>query len=222
MKHGRGFTLIEMLVALAIVATMSAMAWRGLDVLINSREVARLKDESVAGWQSAAQQWRLDLDRLRTAEASPAFQLAGTQAPEAIIWSDGVAILSIRSDEGLQVVAWGLSPDAEGVMRWSRWASRPLVTLDQWRGALAIAPRALADERAAREVGHPRVQTVPLKTWQVEHHELGRWSAAANGWRSLSVPTGIRVTLGVHDDEALGSGSVLLGWSSALERGTRP
>ena len=45
-RCGRGFTLLELLVAIAILAFVSIIAWRGLDSLVNTR--ARLEPEGEA------------------------------------------------------------------------------------------------------------------------------------------------------------------------------
>ena len=38
-----GFTLVEVLVALVVMATMAGMAWRGIDALVKSREIAQAR-----------------------------------------------------------------------------------------------------------------------------------------------------------------------------------
>ena len=49
---GRGFTLVEVLVALVVMATMAAMAWRGIDALVRSREIAQVRLAQTARLQT--------------------------------------------------------------------------------------------------------------------------------------------------------------------------
>lgn len=119
-RPGRGFTLVEVLVALMLMALMSAMAWQGLDGMLRSREVTQAAIDRTALLQTVLAQWEQDLDQIQ---------------PSGVVGApldfDGLRLrFTRRQPEGLQVVVWML---AEG--RWSRWASRPVTRLAELRAA---------------------------------------------------------------------------------------
>ena len=64
-RGSAGFTLVEVLVALVVMATMAAMAWRGIDALVRSRETAQGHLAQTARLQTVMAQWELDLRALQ-------------------------------------------------------------------------------------------------------------------------------------------------------------
>jgi len=216
--QARGFTLIELLVALVIMATLSIMAWRGLDVLVNSREQAREIDSSVSGWNAALTQWRLDLERLDGAAESAAFWLSNSVAPAAVTRVQEGIVLSLRTSDGMRVVAWGLRPDERGILRWTRWVSAPLLTLQQWRQAIDAAAQALT--QSSSDIGGERVQTVAARAMQLEVYGEQGWAAMAPGAQLQQAPHGLRLTLVVEKDEAVGTGNMVATWVSPKVRGS--
>ncbi|MDQ2927627.1 MAG: prepilin-type N-terminal cleavage/methylation domain-containing protein [Pseudomonadota bacterium] len=118
MKRGRpehGFTLVEVLVALVIMAIMSLMAWQGVDGISRTREANQVRLEQTMRLQTVISQWEQDLAALQESTAVPA------------LTCDGQSVrLTRRTDGGLQVVAWSLRPDATH-STWQRWAG-PAVT----------------------------------------------------------------------------------------------
>ena len=58
----RGFTLVELLVALVVMAIMAALSWRGLDVMLRSREITQARVDEVASLENVIRQWDSDLD----------------------------------------------------------------------------------------------------------------------------------------------------------------
>ncbi len=63
--HTRGFTLLELVAALAIFALMSVMAYGGVSALINTREGLDVSYERLQNWQLATHRLRLDLTQVR-------------------------------------------------------------------------------------------------------------------------------------------------------------
>ena len=60
--QARGFTLVEVLVALVGLALMAGLSWRGLDSMMRTRDASQQRVDEVAVLQTALAQWRTDLD----------------------------------------------------------------------------------------------------------------------------------------------------------------
>ena len=59
-----GFTLIEVLIAITLMAVMAGLGWRGLDGLMRSRDSNQTRVDSTAVLQTVLAQWRFDLDKI--------------------------------------------------------------------------------------------------------------------------------------------------------------
>jgi len=120
MKAARGFTLVEVLVALAVMAVMAGMAWQGVDGIVRARDASQGRLEQSLRLDSVVAQWEQDLAAIQDAAVVPA-SLA----------LDGSTVrLTRRVDGGLQVVGWALRPDGEGASWW-RWAGRAATTVGE-------------------------------------------------------------------------------------------
>ena len=120
MNRPRGFTLVEVLVALVLMAIMSGLAWRGLDAMLRSREITQASIERSATLQTALAQWEQDWSQI---------QDSGLIVPAQAF--DGQRLrLTRRHPQGLQVVTWYV---AGGQL--SRWASPPVTGLADLRRA---------------------------------------------------------------------------------------
>jgi general secretion pathway protein J len=115
----RGFTLVEVLVALLVLALMAGMAWQGVDGIVRTRSASQARLEQTLRLNSVLGQWEKDLAAVQETSAVPALVF------------DGATLRLTRRAEtatgsGVQVVAWSLRPDANGTA-WQRWAG-PVVT----------------------------------------------------------------------------------------------
>ncbi|MFY7866536.1 PulJ/GspJ family protein [Roseateles sp.] len=112
-RQAAGFTLIEVLVALVVMAIMAIMAWRGLDALMKSREVAQTNIDQSARLQTVVAQWEQDLRSVQDPGESDALAF------------DGASLRLIRQHaQGLQVVNWSVRSGAL-----YRWESKPVQTV---------------------------------------------------------------------------------------------
>jgi len=110
-----GFTLIEVLVAVVVMAIMSLIAWQGVDGIARARESNQVRLEQVLRLETVIAQWEQDLASIQDDSGVPT------------LTCDGQSIRLIRRTEGgLQVVAWSLRPDSQNAV-WQRWAG-PAVT----------------------------------------------------------------------------------------------
>lgn len=117
----RGFTLVEVLVALVIMATMAAMAWRGIDALARSREIAQVRLAQTARLQTVLAQWDADLRALQDSHSSV----------QPLDFDGGSLVLTRQAPGGLQVVVWSLREG--GVWRWESPAQRTVENLETQR-----------------------------------------------------------------------------------------
>jgi general secretion pathway protein J len=127
----RGFTLVEVLVALVVMATMAGMAWRGIDALIKSREIAQTRLAQTARLQTVLAQWEVDMGALQDSHS----------VVPALGFDGGSLVLTRQATQGLAVVVWSLR---EGSL-W-RWESPPVRTVDalvdqRQRGLQQLAQR---------------------------------------------------------------------------------
>ena len=102
----RGFTLVEVLVAMLIMAVIAAMGWQGVAVMTRSQVISMAASERTLLLSTLVAQWEQDLGAVYD---SP--QLPG-------VAFDGASLrLLRRSDDGVQVVVWSLRSGS-----WLRWA----------------------------------------------------------------------------------------------------
>lgn len=153
-QTSRGFTLIEVLVSLMILAVMSATAWKGLDGIAKAREVADGKLKQTLRLQSVMTQWEADLSSVMDTGVVPAWQFDGANVR-----------LTRRSGTGAQMVVWSLRNG-----QWVRWASNPTTTVgdlqQHWMRSFQLQ---------GREPG-TLVALKGLDQWQVYCHRNGNWS----------------------------------------------
>ncbi len=167
----RGFTLIEMLVALAVMALLAIMSWRGLDAMLRARQVTAVQHVALQSLQGGLAQWQIDLDAV-----------VETPYVNAVEW-DGRVLRVLRRGpaggaESLQVVAWALgsvSSSGEGA-GWLRWQSAPVQTRADLLGAWADA--AAWGGRAEVGAGEQIVAAGPVAAMSLAYFRGGQWVAA--------------------------------------------
>jgi general secretion pathway protein J len=110
-RNAPGFTLVEVLVALFVMAIIAALGWRGVDGMAKSRDISQQAVDHQLRLQTVIAQWEQDLAAVQDSGVVPALQFDG-----ATLRLTRVAV------GGEQIVAWSLR---EGV--WRRWTS-PVTT----------------------------------------------------------------------------------------------
>ncbi len=190
----RGFTLIEVLVALVLVSIMTLMAWRALDGMGRAGELTNSNEQSLQRVQVGLAQWTADLDALIDAS------VAGTTSLSSIDF-DGQRLRLIRQSSqpnaGVVVVAWTLRHTDTG-MAWQRWASQPLTDrtalLAAWSAADRWSRTPLAEDEKFV------VTLMPVNSWQLIYFRDDAWSNAQSAAGTTTtgasaVPDGVRLVL---------------------------
>ena len=216
-RPARGFTLVELLVALAILALMALLSWRGIDGMVRAQEQTRQRSDQLLVLQAALTQWGTDLDAL--------LPLPHTTPLD---WDGQVLRITRRStampDEGALVVAWARR-DVGGTSQWLRWQSPPLRTRSAWEQAWQQAAQWArnpgdADRRA-------EIALLPLADWKVFYFRSDAWTnpmsssgppAADAATASVLIPDGVRLQLDLPPGQGL-AGQITRDWVSPLKGG---
>jgi len=131
LRQRRGFTLVEVLVALMIMAVLSAMAWRGIDGIVRARDISQQQLDRSLRLNTVMAQWDQDLAALFDTPAVPHLSFDGSSLR-----------LVRRSAAGVQVVAWS----HEGA-RWLRWAGPVVTRAAELQDSWMRSQQLLGDER---------------------------------------------------------------------------
>jgi general secretion pathway protein J len=206
-RPNRGFTLVELLVALFAMALLAVMSWRGLDGMTRAQERTQARSDEMLTLQVALAQWAADLDAL-------------VQLPQAtaLEWNGRVLRMTRRETatgtEGVLVVGW-TQRAVDGVPTWLRWQSPPLATrgdLEQAWLQADVWSQNPGDEQKAHEVA-----VVPLEDWQIFFFRGDAWtnplSSAAMaptstvpgvaGANIAVIPDGVRLILNLPPGQAI-------------------
>ena len=219
-----GFTLIELMVAISVMALLAVLSWRGLDAMARAQAQTSLRADQVLTLQAGLAQWKIDLDTMALApQVNP------------LDWDGRVLRLTRRvaiPGDGLMVVAWMRRTDDES--HWLRWQSQTVRTTDgwaeAWRRAGAWAQSATAKDLTAE------VSITPLEEWQIFYFRGNAWTnpmsnasqqpagglvmPASPTISQIVIPEGIRLVLILPASQAI-SGKLTVDWVSPVLSGTK-
>ena len=201
-----GFTLVEVLVALLIMAVLSTMAWQGVDGMVRARDASQEAAERTLRLTTVMAQWEQDLASIYDSPSAPAIAF------------DGANLRLTRSTpQGAQVVVWSLR---EGV--WRRWASPSVTRAFELQQAWLMSQQLIGTEDQQVRLLDGATQ------WQVYFFRGNAWSNAQSSADTVPIPspgrpagtapraalpTGVRLVLSLDDTRRL-TRDVLLGPTS--------
>ncbi|RJG14707.1 PulJ/GspJ family protein [Massilia cavernae] len=210
MSHkARGFTLVELLVAISILAIVAVLGWRGLDGIVRARVALTDQMETTRGMQLAFAQMQSDSEHM--VSASEVQQRPTLQAD-----AGGMTLVRNSYTENgpsqLQVISYRIR---DGVLlRRESIGTRDLIQLDMlWKSATSNA-----------DTTPPVALQSGVQAMQVEVWENNGWRVAAaqppppqggqpppgQQWKPLPA-TGLRVSLVVQNQAVPMSKAFLLG-----------
>lgn len=230
-RSHRGFTLVELLVALFALSLLAMLSWRGIDGMVRAREQTRVRADDVQALQVGLAQWAADLDALATVPQM-----------SSVDWNGRVFRLLREAPgdpaRGVVVVGWSRRTDAAG-SRWMRWQSPPATTRgqvdDAWRLADAWA------QNSGVAGGADEVAITGLVDWQIFYYRSDAWtnplssdttSTAASTvpgtvgapvpttTRAAVTPDGIRIVLTLAPGQAI-TGDLTRDWVRPTVGGRR-
>jgi general secretion pathway protein J len=194
----RGFTLVEVLVAMLIMAIMATMAWRGVDGIVRTRDASQARLEQTLRLNTVIGQWEADLASIQDNAA----------VPQALSCDGATVRLTRRTPDGLQVVAWALRPSDNGS------------TLDRWAGPAVTTTGELQDswlrslQLQGSEPGGLHALT-GLAGWQVYFFQGNAWANCQSSGDIVKAPDAAAAA------SSSGSGAQLAPPRQALPKGVR-
>ena len=204
-RSSLGFTLVEMLVAIALMALMGVMAWRGLSSIQGAQiRLAQHADDTLA-LQAGLGQWAADLDAFALQANTPS-----------LAW-DGRVLRVLRRDsaspgDGLRVVGWS-QRQVDGIAYWLRWQSPSLRTRAELDAAWGQAARWGQNPSSEDQLREVRIS--PLSQWQIFYFRNNAWTnpqSSASATDANALPEGVRLVLTLPADQAI-SGVLTRDWA---------
>jgi general secretion pathway protein J len=150
-----GFTLVEVLVALFIMAILAALAWRGLDGIVRARDGSSAVMDRTLRLNTVVTQWEQDLLAVQDTGAVPAISFDGQSLR-----------LTRRVDGGVALVVWAVRG---GV--WQRWVAPVATRVNELSEHWLRSQQLLGNEAG-------QINLAPASDWQVYFYRGNAWTNA--------------------------------------------
>jgi general secretion pathway protein J len=166
LRAHRGFTLVEVLVALLAMAVLATFAWRGLDGVVAARDANREAIDRTSRLATVLVQWEQDLQAVHDTGVVPA------------IGFDGQSLrLTRRVDGGVALVVWALRNG-----RWQRWVGSAVQRSGALQQAWMASQQFMGDEPGQVTAADQATE------WQLYFWRGNDWSNAQSSGDLVSAP----------------------------------
>lgn len=223
-----GFTLVELLVAIVIMALLALLSWRGLDGMTRVQTATQTNTDGVLALQAGLAQWQTDLDALVVQANVPA--VSGLDYDGQVLRltrryaETGEDTINATNDDSIRVVAWsqrhietGTGANVTNKTQWLRWQSAPVKTRAELQAAWLQAKQWADTATEADKKGEVVVATIDK--WQVFYYRNDAWVNALSSADAVvnsnaaALPDGIRLVLTLAPGQAL-VGAITRDWVS--------
>ena len=181
-----GFALLEMIVALAIMALVGLMAWRGMDAMIRGREVIDRRANQDADYSQLVRQFEKDCQSVLARDElnSLANSVSGGAGVSSVA-AGAKNIWFLRRYRADNLDAWMIAGYGMGPNGLLRWTSRPLVQRTEagalWAGIMRDPDLSSSDLLVSLEVPMVARQAFQVKTSAISGAGTSGVSASGTG-----------------------------------------
>lgn len=214
----RGFTLVELLVAIAVMSLISAMAWRVLNDMVLTHDRLQNRLDTVRTLEAGLHQWKIDLDQMVSLREVLLWDWNGLLMRITRTAGDDSVPIGVSNRMRVVAYAWRIDATRPGGGDWQRWQSLPLSSLEDWQVAWEEAARWGQTQEEKPQGSSLNIH--PLAGWELFLNKGGNWynpfSSDDNAPLPLatrSVPDGLRLVLILPPGPA-GTGPITLDWLS--------
>lgn len=155
-RREQGFTLVEVLIALLLMAILATLAWQGLDGVLRARDDSRASIDRTVRLSTVLTQWEQDLLALHDTGVVPPLAFDGQTLR-----------LTRRTEGGVALVAWSIRGS-----QWQRWSGPPFVRSGELQEAWLRSQQLQGQEPGTVTLSEGASQ------WQVYFARDGQWSNA--------------------------------------------
>jgi general secretion pathway protein J len=160
-----GFTLVEVLVALLMMALLTALAWQALDSVVRARDEGQASVDRTVRLATVLTQWEQDLQALHDTDVVPPLAFDGQTLR-----------LTRRAEGGVQLVAWAVRSG-----RWQRWVGPNMVRGSELQEAWLRSQQLLGTEPGTVLLSEG------VASWQIYFARGGQWSNAQSSGNVVAV-----------------------------------
>ena len=165
----RGFTLVEVLVALFVMSLLAVLSWQGVDAMVRTRDASQRRLEATLRLGTVLAQWQQDLASLQETASVPALRCDGASLQ-----------LTRRTPDGVQLVVWSLRGE-----RWLRWAAPPVTTQRELQEHWLRSQQLLGNEAAQLRL------LDDVASWQLYFFHGNAWSNCQSSGNLAVAPVAV-------------------------------